>query len=92
MTDLLTERDAAEKLHVCTRTLRRLRQSGAIRYVSVTPRTILYRPEDVAAFVEQRTKLEQSPAPTEKTRPNRKRVESNIVSFTARRAQRRGMG
>lgn len=88
---LLTEGEAAKALHVCTRSLRRLRQSGAIRYVSVTPRTILYRPEDIQAFIEQRSTVCHENTPTHSVRRNRKRQEQNVVSFTARRRERRGM-
>ncbi len=87
---LLTEAEAAEALKVCTRTLRRLRQSGSIRYVSVTPRTILYRPEDLHAFIEQRTKICHDHTPTRNVRTNRKRQDQTVVSFTARRLERRG--
>lgn len=91
--NFLTEAQAAEQLHVCTRTLRRFRQSGAIRYVAVTARTILYRPEDIEAFVEQRAQLNHIPAPRRSAKVNRKRKEEQVVvSFTARRAQRQGMG
>lgn len=95
MLNLLTEDQAAAELHVCTRTLRRMRQRGEIRYVAVTARTILYRPEDVAAFVEQRATVQHSPGPHHKVRPSRKRrnVDSDavVISFDPRRAQRRGL-
>lgn len=93
MSDYLTEAQAAERLHVCTRTLRRIRQSGAIRFVAVTARTILYRPEDIEAFVEQRARLNHIPEPRKSARTNQKRKDGPVVvSFTARRAQRGGTG
>lgn len=89
--EMLTEQQAADALHVCTRTLRRLRQEGAIRFVAVTPRTIRYRIEDIEAFIENHSKVHHIPAPRTATRINRKRKgEPVIVSFTERRAQRRG--
>ena len=89
MQTLLTEEQAAETLHVCTRTMRRLRKRGEIRYVAITSRTILYRPEDIAAFVEQRATIEDT-TPSIRSRPNRKRANEPVVlSFTARRAGRR---
>lgn len=90
MTNLLTEAEAAEALRVCTRTLRRLRQAGSIRYVSITPRTILYRPEDLNAFIEQRSQICHDYTPTRNVRTNRKAKDQNVVSFTARRRERRG--
>lgn len=93
MTTYLTEAQAAEQLHICTRTLRRFRQSGAIRFVAVTSRNILYRPEDIEAFVEARAKLQHIPQPRKAPKASRKRKdEPVVVSFTARRAQRRGIG
>lgn len=90
MTQLLTEAEAAAMLHVCTRSLRRLRQSGAIRYVAVTPRTICYRTEDVQAFIDQRTTICHDHTPTRTMRPNRARGNAQVISFTARRKQAGG--
>lgn len=90
MGDLLTPDEAAQRLRVCTKTLRRLRQAGAIRYVAVTKRKIFYRPEDCAAFIEQRaTVSEPVERPRNNAKPNRRRG-GNVVSFTARRRERLG--
>jgi Helix-turn-helix domain len=90
MSELLTEHQAAAQLHVCTRTVRRLRKAGALRFVAVTERTILYRPEDIAAFIEQRTQVCHDPAPSPRRRTKRAQRPGNVVSFTERRRQRKG--
>lgn len=56
--ELLTPEQAAERLRICTKVLRRLRQQGKIRYVAVTQRKIFYRPEDCDAFIESRVRQE----------------------------------
>ena len=94
---LLTEEQAAERLLMHPRTLRKLRQAGRIRYVQTTARKIAYRPEDCAAFVEEQTRQE---TPIEfiranakgRTRPRRQQG-GNVLSFTARRqARQEGLG
>jgi excisionase family DNA binding protein len=65
MPRLLTSEEAAERLHISTKTLRQLRARGLIRYVAVTERKILYRAEDVDAFIESKVRQEPAaPAPT----------------------------
>lgn len=94
---LLTEEQAAERLLVSPRTLRKLRQKGAIRYVNTVGRKVAYRPEDCDAFVEARTRLEtpvhlpKSPI-RGRARP-RRQDGGNVLSFTARRqARQQGLG
>lgn len=93
MTDLLllTEEEAARRLLIHPRTLRKLRQAGEIRYVALVGRRIGYRPEDCQAYVESRLRLE-----TAVPRPHRGRRQSvgnrrsgNIVPFSARQGARR---
>lgn len=89
---LLTPEEAAERIRVSTKTLRQLRQQGLIRYVAVTERKKLYRPEDCDAYLEARSRFDQ---PTELRRPTPRRRTgrgnaANVVSFTARRLQRLG--
>jgi len=86
---LLTEAEAAEALRICTRTLRRLRKRGAIRYVAVTERSVAYRPEDLQAFIEQRARICEEAVPTRRNRPARQR-QGEVIGFMARRAQRMG--
>jgi excisionase family DNA binding protein len=88
---LLTPDEAAERMHVCTKILRRLRDQGLIRYVAVTDRKIRYRPEDVDAYLESRVRMAEQP-PQPNTGPARRKGRANghnIVSFTARQQQRR---
>lgn len=87
MNGLLNSNQAAELLQVDLKILRRFRESGEIRYIRLGERKILYRPEDLAAFVETRAIREKQCRPT-----NRKiRKSSNMISggkviaFTARR-------
>lgn len=93
MTDLLTPEEAARRIRVSTKTLRQLRREGLIRYVAVTERKILYRPEDCAAFVEARTRTDDPThvAPRPRRRTAGKKA-GNVVSFTARRRERMGQG
>lgn len=86
---LLTEPEAAEHLRVSSRTLRRLRQAGAIRYVAVTSRSVAYRPEDLQAFIEQRSQTCDQRAPTRRIRPVRQR-QGEVIGFMARRELRKG--
>jgi hypothetical protein len=79
---LLTEAEAAEAL-----TLRRLRQRGEIRYVAVTGRSVAYRPEDLQAFVEKRSRTCDEHTPTRRFRPARQHRGDTVVGFTARRRE-----
>jgi predicted site-specific integrase-resolvase len=84
---LLTHEEAAQRIHVCAKTLRQLRQQGLIPYVAVTTRKKLYRVEDLDAYLASRVKTEAY-APTERRRAKRLRSAPNVVSFMARRQQR----
>jgi hypothetical protein len=89
MTTLLTPEQAAARIGVCAKTLRAIRQRGAIRYVAVTPRKIFYRPEDCDAYLEACVRVETAPPPTNRKRGGRRLpVQANVVSFTARRQER----
>lgn len=86
---LLSEAEAAKALLICTRTLRRLRQRGEIRFVAITSRSVAYRPEDLQAFVEKRSQTCNDNSPTRRSRPKRPHSGGEVVGFTARR---RGTG
>lgn len=88
--NLLTPEEAAARLRVCTKTLGKLRRDGLIRYVAVTRRKILYRPQDCDAFAEARAVFADAPTTFRKGRSPRRQVEGNVVSFMARRRERRG--
>jgi hypothetical protein len=86
---LLTEEQAAERLLMHPRTLRKLRQEGAIRYVALTGRKIAYRPEDCEAFIQNSLRIESAPDFSRangrgRARPRRQQG-ANVLSFTARR-------
>lgn len=49
---LLTEAEAAERLRVCTRTLRKARKSGQLTFVQMG-RVIRYAESDLAQFIER---------------------------------------
>ena len=87
MSTLLTHDEAAARLRICPKTLRTIRQRGLIRYVAVTPRKILYRPEDCDAYLESCLKTEVY-RPTERRKQPKLRGGANVVSFTARRQER----
>jgi excisionase family DNA binding protein len=94
---LLTEDQAAERLLMSPRSLRKLRQEGAIRYVNTVGRKVAYRREDCDAFVETRTRLETPvdlPAGRIRGRARpRRQDDGNVLSFTARRqARQQGLG
>lgn len=91
MSALLTHEEAAARLRVCPKTLRSIRQRGLIRYVAVTPRKIFYRPEDCDAYLESCVRTEAY-APTARRKAPKLRGPGNVVSFTARRQERRAAG
>ncbi|WP_147036068.1 helix-turn-helix domain-containing protein [Sphingomonas aquatilis] len=92
MMELLTPEEAAKRIHVCTKTLRRLRQDGHIRYVAITDRKIRYRPEDCDEFIASRArKAPECLSTSRKTRRISTSTSSGrVVAFTDRRGQRRG--
>ncbi|WP_145073425.1 helix-turn-helix domain-containing protein [Sphingobium wenxiniae] len=88
---LLTPEEAAQRLHVSDKTLRRLRQQGHIRYVAITQRKIRYRPEDCDAYVASRVREDHQCPSTSRKNQRSTSTTSNIVvaDFTARRARKR---
>ena len=88
---LLTPLEAAARLHVSDKTLRRLRQQGLIRYVAITERKIRYRPEDCDAYIQSRVREEDQCQFTSRQTRQSTSTTSNIVAadFTARRARKR---
>lgn len=84
---LLTPDEAAAYIRVCPKTLRSIRQRGLIRYVAVTPRKILYRPEDCDAYLESCVKTDVY-QPTERRKQPKLRASGNVHSFMAHRRER----
>ncbi len=64
MTDqlLLTEVEAAERLRLCTRTLRKARKDGALHYILIG-RAVRYTVADLESFVERLRKVEPACLP-----------------------------
>lgn len=62
--ELLTEEQAARRLGIGAKSLRKLRQQGLISYVAITTRKILYRPEDCDEYVQSRVRREKPTTPT----------------------------
>lgn len=83
---LLTEREAAERLSICERTLRKERQAGRLPYIKFG-RAIRYAPADLEAFIES-ARLCQSIA-EKAPRIGGIRSLSPVVDFEAARAARR---
>ncbi len=61
MTALLTEAEAAERLHISARTLRDIRRQGGIHYVAISRRKILYRPEDCDEYIAKCIRRDDAP-------------------------------
>jgi excisionase family DNA binding protein len=80
---LLTPDEAAGRLGVGERTLRDLRKRGLIRYVAVTERKIMYRPEDCEAFSESRSRLADPSTPPKPPRKTPPRFSGKVIPFTA---------
>ena len=83
---LLTEPEAAERLRVCTRTLRKARQEGALHYVLIG-RAVRYTVTDLESFIERLRKVETAcprPGPTRKTAAPRRGGGDVIVPFRER--------
>ena len=81
----LSPAEAAAALRISERTLRDLRNSGAIGYIQITPRRIEYTQCDLDAFREARRRQELvMPAPASKVRQISRRG-GNIIPFTQRK-------
>lgn len=85
MSALLTPDQAAERIHVSSRTLRDLKRRGLIRYVAVTERRIAYRPEDCDEFVAARVRVNEPCETRSKPKRPTRRTTSNIIPFSQRR-------
>lgn len=87
---LLTESEAADRLRLCTRTLRKERQAGRLRYVLIG-RAVRYSVADLESYVEQLRQVQPVCPPVESTRrtsvqrPAGGRV---VIPFSERNARR----
>lgn len=83
---LLTEAEAAQALSLCTRTLRKERQAGRLRYVKVG-RTIRYSPDDLAAFIDASRQC-NAHSPAEQPKPILRQRSGMVVPFSERERNR----
>lgn len=60
---LLTAREAAARIRVCTKTLGRLRRTGKIRFYATGGRAFHYSVEDCDAYLDSCRTLAQVPSP-----------------------------
>ena len=93
MTDALlwTSAEAAERLRICEKSLRKARQQGLIRYVAMGARGIMYRPEDCAEYVASRTRRDEPCEPVRSPPPKgrgRAPGPNNIIPFSQRQNAR----
>jgi excisionase family DNA binding protein len=61
MFDLLTADQAAARLNISERTLRKLRQTGEIAYIALTDRLFRYTTEDCDEYVASRRRIDNPP-------------------------------
>ena len=88
VTAMLTSAEAADRLGISDRTLRKLRQEGEIRYIAITDRKILYRPEDCDEYIENRIRRD-TPMPKPKTTFRTTATVRDGGDFMAQRAARK---
>lgn len=89
-TDFLTSKQAADRICVGERTLRDLRKRGLIRYVAVTERKIMYRPEDCDEYLASRLRRDES-CPKHQKPPRRtkgRQYRGNVIPFEKLAEQR----
>lgn len=87
---LLTETEAAQRLSLSPRTLRKARSEGKLRYVLIG-RAVRYTEDDLTTFIDSlRTVQPACPPKPEPTRNTRKKGRSaQIIPFTVRNAGRK---
>lgn len=88
---LLTEDEAAARLQICGRTLRKERQAGNVRYILIG-RCVRYHPDDLAELVAAKRTVERPMATGRKGSGKRKvaptRGSGVIVPFSERQRRR----
>lgn len=85
---LLTEQEAAERLRLSSRTLRKARAMGTLPYVLIG-RSVRYTVSDLESFIETlRRQSAPCPSPTVPSRRTSARKSARIIPFTARAAGR----
>lgn len=82
MSPLLTETQAAEFLQMSERSVRKVRQAGALRFVQIG-RLIRYRIDDIQGFIENCVVVNENTATT-RSSPRASSRGTKIKSFTER--------
>jgi len=86
---LLTEPEAAQRMRVCTRTLRRARHEGQLHYVLIG-RSVRYTLADLESYIDRLRQVQPACPPQDPPRrtsqPSGRR--GVIVPFTERNARR----
>lgn len=81
--ELLKPADAAARLHISERTLRELKRTGAVRYVAVSGRSIRYRPDDLADYINSRVRCDdQHPRRVSRRSVSLSPRANNVVSLS----------
>lgn len=83
---LLTEAEAAARLRVCTRTLRKERQAGRLTYVRIGTK-VLYSPDDLNRFIKDARECLSPALPAR--RSGASHATSAVRDFEAALARRR---
>lgn len=86
---LLTEAEAAARMRLCQRTLRKARKAGTLHYVLIG-RAVRYTEQDLETFIDSlrtvQPQCQPKSAPAKSAKPARK--SGVIVPFTVRNAAR----
>lgn len=82
---LLTEQEAADRLRICARQLRKARQEGRLHYV-LNGRSIRYTIDDLESFVDSLRQVEPQchPAPSSRRTIGRKQRGGQVIPFKVR--------
>lgn len=86
MIELLTPEQAVERLHISPRTLRSLKAAGALPYVAISARRVLYRASDLEAYIERSVRQEAPPVDSKRQGrvTVRRQQRSDIIPFSQR--------
>lgn len=90
---ILTPAEAAAQLHISERTLLRLKQARAIRWVQLSTRKWGVRPQDLTAYMDRMADGgdDSCPSTSRKTRVSGTTISNGrVVAFTEARAKRLG--
>lgn len=82
MTPLIPEPEAAQRLHTCTKTLRKAREAGKLHFVKIG-RRICYTEQDLADFIDSQRQCAAPPAEARPPAPKPKRP-GVVVPFSQR--------